>query len=136
MKYLIEITVDSNDADYIKETYVGTDKDIEDIKLMLSYLKLFYDKYAELYNVCKPHHGDVLDELHKCFCVLAGCDFYSIKEEEFLKFVENNLEKAEYLTDWVETHWPCDGSEPGHTLVSIMAYELKKTDPMPIYRTH
>ncbi len=137
MNYLIEVIADSNDADYISENYLGTDKDLDNIKTILSYLKLFFDKFYEIYNGDKYglRHSDLMKELDKCFYVISGgkLAIYQVKKEEFLDFVKDNLEKAEYLHAWISEHWPEDYYEPCHTLESIKAYKLQTINPVMIY---
>ncbi len=135
MNYLIEVTCDSNDTDYVSENYIGTNKDLDDVRTMLSYLKLFYDKYVELYHeLFQHHHGDMLEELDKCFYVLQGGKIIQIKHKEFLTFVKDNLEKAKFLYDWVCEYWVSDSNELCHTLISIKAYELKNINPLILYK--
>lgn len=131
MKYLIEVTADCNDDDYIVSNYIGTDADFVDIKRMKQSLQMFQDKLTEVF---KKHellsHGRTIDAVENCLYALV--DNYYRGSEEFLEFVKQNQNDAEFLIDWVYKHWPSIDTMISHchTLISIKAYKLSDSNPI------
>lgn len=131
VKYLIEVTADCNDDDNIVSNYIGTDADFVDIKKVKQLLKMFQNKLTGIYkNSTLVKHGQTIDAIEDCLYALVGNRYDG--NEEFLEFVKQNQNDAEFLISWIHKHWPGVNTMISycHTLVSIKAYKL--SDPINI----
>jgi hypothetical protein len=134
MKYLIEITADCNDDDNIVSNYVGTDADFVDIKKVKQFLKMFQNKLTAVYKKSTlVKHGQTIDAVEDCLYALVGNHYDGNKE--FLEFVKQNQNDAEFLISWIHKYWPGVNTMISycHTLVSIKAYKLSDPNPLILY---
>lgn len=134
MKYLIEVVADCNDGDYITNSYIGTDVDVINIKKVKWTLKYFQNKLTEICGKSTLlSHGQTIDAIDHCLYALVGNNYHG--NREFLEFVKQNQNDAEFLIDWANKHWPSINTMLAtcHTLIRVSVYKLMDSEPLTLY---
>lgn len=129
-QYLVVITCDVNDGDYIKSHFRATEGDLEMIKKALSAVQKLKQSYYELrknlnlhtylsYKDNLPYYGDMMTPILQKYEWCYADEI--IKHLEWVNSIpEEDTEDALYLYRLL----PYFDNEKVHTIVEIEAYEI------------
>ena len=138
--YLIEVTADACDGDYVNENYIGTADDVLEAQEAVFNLQVFHKQYLATHpDQPQARQGDVIDDLDLMLAILDGNCSRSMPDDatpEWIRFVKDNILAAHGLMKWVWPHWPTVDTvlRTCHTLHSVKAYHLASTEPEVVFK--
>lgn len=128
-QYLVVITCDVNDGDYIKSHFVSTEEGLDKIRKYLNTTQRLKQSYHEseknegkvwlCYKDNLPYYGDMMEPILQMY--EWGCSEDNILHLEWVKSLpQEDIDDALSLYDLL----PYFDNETVHTIDSVEAYEI------------